>query len=610
MSNGLNGHCLNFMRRSNSSFHHEHLIPILRRCTSVQEQLEKMYNALCLTSEDFENRMEVCKTVENVLKPFFPKCNVHLVGSSVNGLGMKGCDVDMSFVSDDDALDQVSSSEYALVPSIEDVKSGQFPLKNLCCLPTKVQLLFIKNVLDKHCPECVNVEYVAGRCRIISFLYEKHNLKCDLSFNTRSALYSTKLFHLYGQLDKRVPLLLTFFKYWTKRCRLVGGPVRFKTYAFCLLMIYFLQTRTPPVIPNVEHLFSKTDFLMSDAPWDYGASPDVGKFEPSRNTQSAEDLLREFFFFYAFFDFYKAICPLSATCVDQKLLTFREEQEGGLNHNVICIEDPLDVSWNVTCHLQFKVAKSFMENLVAVCKLYQSEALFPSHSDNWGLIQMLNREIVSDASLIYGPVAIQIPSTLQCAFHLQKESGITVSHDGKDQWIQRVLQAVLKTLEYGFLFKCTVLSTKNQLCHEKFSEHHYLRKYGSASGQFQTVSCDEDKMQDVVKSQSNDNVILHLHCVAPNIWQGREECRKQLYPCDSIHKNLLEREHSISCKVSEWNQGCDIREFAFFCECSETVCSERTVLNITLRPTVGKKFLPKLGILLKEYIPFIVNSLM
>lgn len=62
----------------------------------VAEQIDVFHSIVKLSSEDVISRHTVCKEVEKILKSFFPTCFVCLVGSSVNGLGLKGCDVDLS----------------------------------------------------------------------------------------------------------------------------------------------------------------------------------------------------------------------------------------------------------------------------------------------------------------------------------------------------------------------------------------------------------------------------------------------------------------------------------------------------------------------------------
>ena len=74
----------------------------------------------------------------------------------------------------------------------------------------------------------------------------------------RNALNGTNLMLLCGKLDERVIPLMQIIIYWAKHSKLVGGHAKFKTYAVFLMVVYFLQTRIPPVLPSVERMFEKT----------------------------------------------------------------------------------------------------------------------------------------------------------------------------------------------------------------------------------------------------------------------------------------------------------------------------------------------------------------
>lgn len=73
----------------------------------------------------------------------------------------------------------------------------------------------------------------------------------------------TNLMLLCGKLDERVVPLTQIIIYWAKRSKLVGGHTKFKTYAIFLMVVYFLQTRTPPVLPSVQTIFKQTGKVLS-----------------------------------------------------------------------------------------------------------------------------------------------------------------------------------------------------------------------------------------------------------------------------------------------------------------------------------------------------------
>lgn len=73
----------------------------------MEEQIKVFCSLVKLPDENINQRYAVCKDLEKSLNPYFPSCSVHLVGSSVNGLGLKGCDVDLSILLPDESVHKV-----------------------------------------------------------------------------------------------------------------------------------------------------------------------------------------------------------------------------------------------------------------------------------------------------------------------------------------------------------------------------------------------------------------------------------------------------------------------------------------------------------------------
>ena len=76
----------------------------------------------------------------------------------------------------------------------------------------------------------------------------------SFSFN-RLALRNTELINFYANFDERVRPLIYTIRHWGKVRQLSGGGgPRLTNYALSLLVVYFLQTRDPCVLPTVEKL--------------------------------------------------------------------------------------------------------------------------------------------------------------------------------------------------------------------------------------------------------------------------------------------------------------------------------------------------------------------
>ncbi|PRD28539.1 UNVERIFIED_CONTAM: hypothetical protein NCL1_32055 [Trichonephila clavipes] len=61
----------------------------------VSKQIETFESEISLTPEDLENRTAFCKSLEEIFKIYFTKFKLYQFGSSANGLGFRGCDLDV-----------------------------------------------------------------------------------------------------------------------------------------------------------------------------------------------------------------------------------------------------------------------------------------------------------------------------------------------------------------------------------------------------------------------------------------------------------------------------------------------------------------------------------
>ena len=136
---------------------------------------------------------------------------------------------------------------------------------------------------------------------------------CDpiiLIFPCRLGVTNSNLLHSYVSLDPRVSQLVFVVRAWAKAKGLTVGR-QLGSYALTLMVLYFLQTRSPPVIPSLQRGFSswiKEDDLHSTNDicdfdklgssqlepelidnWDCSFLRDTSKLAPSLNTESLSE---------------------------------------------------------------------------------------------------------------------------------------------------------------------------------------------------------------------------------------------------------------------------------------------------------------------------------
>ncbi len=75
----------------------------------------------------------------------------------------------------------------------------------------------------------------------------------SITVKSYHGVFSSKMIRFLTQCDPRFRKLTIILKHWAKRRELIkaGG---IKSYGFTLLVIFFLQTRKPVVLPNIDRL--------------------------------------------------------------------------------------------------------------------------------------------------------------------------------------------------------------------------------------------------------------------------------------------------------------------------------------------------------------------
>ena len=60
----------------------------------IKSQIELLKTIISLDDSNYKTRKKICDTIQSIFTPNSPD-SVHIFGSSKNGLGVKGCDLDI-----------------------------------------------------------------------------------------------------------------------------------------------------------------------------------------------------------------------------------------------------------------------------------------------------------------------------------------------------------------------------------------------------------------------------------------------------------------------------------------------------------------------------------
>ncbi|GBN44180.1 Poly(A) RNA polymerase, mitochondrial [Araneus ventricosus] len=607
---------------------HEDLIAALYKCETVSEQMETLASTLSLRQDDIRNRIKFCQTLESLFKPFFIDFKIQIFGSTVNGFGFKGCDIDISFETSAKEKEKNFYLEPPDVPLVSEVMSGKVTPQEISELPAKEKLLFIHNVLLEYYMESENPPiFINAHVPLVRFHHDKFELKCDLSFKNKVAFANTKLLYLYYKLDKRVAPLMMTVRYWAKHLEIIGKGLMFNSYTISLMTIYFLQTRNPPILPSAESVLALYDNFKDDDMNDNSFLSILEKIPPSKNEQSLDELLKEFFFFYLFFDFTRVICPITATAVPREEF-FSRSENSYFKKNTLCVQDPMCLLHNVADLVDHKYCRKLASELLVASNIFLNEDALKPSSSTWGLLSLL------DTPQNYLFKCLTTSKVISFSVPL-----LSKSFNGDIPASERVsasTDTLLKILDYAFLFSykrlkptehLNLLKKLDELILKQKREYEAATKIKLEMQQIRQslhknrpepvldVNVVNAKNSEVIESMleqfrnfnAENQLIFCAECkTSKNVWQGRE-----LVQLDTLYdsKNVLERERLISTLTAKLNDKREKTEpYLFLCECYVPKDSPDTLV-LNFKPYKKSNFNPILGTFLKQYIPKIMRNI-
>uniref|UniRef100_A0A8D0H1K3 Terminal uridylyl transferase 4 n=1 Tax=Sphenodon punctatus TaxID=8508 RepID=A0A8D0H1K3_SPHPU len=263
------------------------------------------------------------------------KARLCLFGSSKNGFGFRDSDLDICMT--------LEGHENAEVRT---------------CMHSFIQL----NILP----------ITTAKVPIVKFEHRRSGLEGDISLYNTLAQHNTRMLATYAAIDPRVQYLGYTMKVFAKRCD-IGDASRgsLSSYAYILMVLYFLQQRNPPVIPVLQEIFEGKQIpqRMVDG-WNaffFDDTEELKKHLPSlggKNTESLGELWLGLLRFYTEeFDFKEYVISIR----QKKLLTTFEKQ---WTSKCIAIEDPFDLNHNLGAGVSRKMTNFIMKAFINGRKLF------------------------------------------------------------------------------------------------------------------------------------------------------------------------------------------------------------------------------------------------
>ncbi|NXW94493.1 PAPD1 protein, partial [Alopecoenas beccarii] len=278
------------------------LVPKLCHADSISSQMYMLLNEYQLTEENIKLRYLACSLVRDFARAYFPDSTVKPFGSSVNTFGKLGCDVDM-FLDFHDT--QKHATKMKKGPFEMEYQMKRLPSERLA---TQKILSVIGDCLDNFGPGCIGIQKILNaRCPLVKFSHQATGFQCDLSVSNSIAIRSSELLYIYGCLDPRVRALVFSVRCWARVHGLTNSvPGTWITnFSLTMMVMFFLQRRSPPIIPTLDQLKELADEKDKHVIGGYDCSfvSDLSKIKPTKNTETLDVLLGDFFEYFGNFDF-------------------------------------------------------------------------------------------------------------------------------------------------------------------------------------------------------------------------------------------------------------------------------------------------------------------
>ncbi|KAF8766861.1 Terminal uridylyltransferase 4 like protein [Argiope bruennichi] len=224
----------------------------------------------------------------------------------------------------------------------------------------------IAEVLRKH-PQLENIlPITSAKVPIVKFSWRTTRLEGDISLYNTLALVNTEMLEAYTKIDPRVQVLGYALKHFAKVlgiCDASRGSL--SSYAYILMVLYFLQQRNPPVIPVLQELYrDEKPSELVDEKWNVYFFRDLDKLtdvwpDYGKNKESVGELWLGLLSFYTCdFNWKEYVISIRQK---KPLLRFKKLW----NTDQLAIEDPFDLDHNLGAGLSRKmnsyILKAFMK---------------------------------------------------------------------------------------------------------------------------------------------------------------------------------------------------------------------------------------------------------
>nr|XP_012138483.1 PREDICTED: speckle targeted PIP5K1A-regulated poly(A) polymerase-like isoform X2 [Megachile rotundata] len=548
---------------------------------TFDEQLTLFLNAIQLTDFEIETRYEsVCTHLDKIFKVVFPKCKTYKFGSTQTRLGFKECDLDIYMDIGEPIYETESAppNSWTMQKIFKEVK---------------------KIMYGMNCTFSDIIAIPKAKTPIIKFCYIRTNVSCDISFKNSLGIYKSHLIKYYISLDDRLKPLMMLIKYWGKHFKIAGSG-KISNYALVLLIIFYLQQPTVNIVPSLMEL-QKTCQPQIINGWQVNFNENT-VLPKVTNKNSITQLLQGFFLFYSSINFKSnVICPIDGmihtesefkdvenlpSCMNGYKAYVNENENLKFNANKpMCIQDPIELSHNVTMGIHFAALNQF----VKYCAIGAEICATTSKNDYKDLLKTLLTTILLKNSP-ENKFSISISTKqFQC---INKSKSVDNCKDNESKkltqsnWYSTVCSVIKDILEKVFKVQVEVFTDDLEAKHQKvdISSDVHTEKHQTVKLRCVGSHCVW------YNRKINNSIVLNpsLSCLQKEalISEQTIENYNKGKPVNKIHLDficIIEKKDSQKVSITIINNNCSerlFRDFKRFTLCKLPEVTTRTLMYI------------------------------
>ncbi|KAF9929899.1 hypothetical protein BGZ67_006113 [Mortierella alpina] len=228
------------------------------RMQGINRLMTALQKATVSTPARASQISQFISTLQSFLRSEFriPGLQLHITGSYANGLCALTSDVDVTLTGPTQGIDVRQLAQKLPRQSYEKILT----------------------IADARVPT-------------VTFWYRQWDISCDISIDQKLSIRNSKLVKTYEAIDPRMQTVWFSLKHLAKSYGILSAKDGFlSSYALTMMLITFLQTRNPPVLPRLQQLLLPPEWVDgTDCSFDTNWRLHVEKAQ--RNKDTAGDLL-------------------------------------------------------------------------------------------------------------------------------------------------------------------------------------------------------------------------------------------------------------------------------------------------------------------------------